>query len=550
MNKTKKIVATCLCIVFIFNLVGCGSEKSDNETVTQTVNDQRYETSEEKTSEENTKESYTTTEEVKISGATNDAGSIRESDYGRESYSNVPENKIIDTIGENTSTFSIDVDTASYSNVRRMLNDGAKPYPDAVRIEEMINYFDYNYPEPTNDIPFSITTSTTVCPWNEENLITMIGMSGMEIDSEDLPPSNIVMLIDVSGSMNSPDKLPLLKDAFKNLVENFTDQDRVSIVVYAGAAGVVIEGEEGSNYRAIERALDSLSAGGSTAGGEGIELAYDIASDYFIKGGNNRVILATDGDFNVGLTSHLELEEFIEEKRNSNIFLSVIGFGTGNIRDDIMELLADKGNGNYAYIDSYDEAVKVFTKEFSGTMFTIAKDVKIQVEFNEDIIKNYRLIGYENRVMANEDFENDRKDAGDLGAGHQVTALYELELVNPDERITETMYEVKLRYKDPDSDRSEGIAVVEKIHEIYMNPYDDMNILWALTVAEFGMILKDSPYQGYSSLDRVSEQARYCTNRTNDKYKEEFLQLVDDYIYNYGDETADVSEYKVIYIDD
>lgn len=557
MKKTKKIVAMILSTVMILSLGACGSEDKALETE---VNDQRYETEEATTetrtyttadSENSTSKSERSSSDEVLVYTSEDTygGMINEPTLAGESYEEVAENKMVDTLRENTSTFSIDVDTASYSNIRRMLNDGYQPNPDAVRIEEMINYFDYEYPTPTDGLPFSITTSTTVCPWNEDNLVTMIGLSGMEIDNEDIPPSNIVMLIDVSGSMNSDDKLPLLKEAFKNLTENFTSQDRVSIVVYAGAAGVILEGEKGSNYREIEGALDSLSAGGSTAGGEGIELAYDIASDNFIKGGNNRVILATDGDFNVGMTSNTALERYIEEKREEDIFLSVIGFGTGNIKDDTMELLADKGNGNYAYIDSYDEAVKVFTKEFSGTMFTIAKDVKIQVEFNEDIIAGYRLIGYENRVMDNQDFENDRKDAGDLGAGHQVSALYELELVDPDKRITESMYEVKLRYKEPDSDKSEGIQVVEKLHEIYMDPYDDMNMLWALSVAEFGMILKDSPYQGYSSLIRVLDQAEYCADRTNDEYKEEFVHLVDDYLYDYGDETANSDDYEVIYID-
>lgn len=467
-----------------------------------------------------------------------------------ESYQSERPNPFVDTYYENTSTFSIDVDTASYSNIRRMIEDGLYPEPDAVRIEEMINYFDYDYPEPVSDLPFSIYTSTTVCPWNEDNMVTLIGLRAEDLKANEIPPSNIVLLIDVSGSMNADDKLPLLKEGFKALAENFTDEDVVSIVVYAGAAGVVLDGADGDDYRKISRALDSLSAGGSTAGGEGIELAYDIASDYYIPGGNNRVILATDGDFNVGMSSVNQLEDYIEEKRNEDIFLSVLGFGTGNVRDDVMETLADKGNGNYAYIDSYDEALKVLDKEFMGTMFAVAKDVKIQVAFNENVVEAYKLIGYENRVMANEDFENDRKDAGELGAGHEVTALYELVLVNPDDRIEEALYDVKIRYKEPDEETSEGIQVVEKTHEIYMDPYGDPNILWALSVAEFGMIIRGDRGLVSPSLERIYDQAQYCYRENRDEYYGEFLDLVNAFSERFGDDMAGNSDdYKVVYID-
>ncbi len=443
-----------------------------------------------------------------------------------ETYAEIRENQFILASQENTSTFSIDVDTASYTNIRRMIMDGGVPDPNAVRIEEMINYFDYDYPQPTDGSPFSISTATALCPWNPDNLVTMIGLKGYELDPQDVPPSNVVLLIDVSGSMNSPDKLPLLKEGFKTLARQFTQEDKVSIVVYAGAAGVVLDGANGAQFSKIEDALDSLQAGGSTAGGAGIELAYSLASQYFIEDGNNRVILATDGDFNVGISSTSQLETFIEEKRETGIFLSVIGFGTGNIRDDVMETLADKGNGNYAYIDSSDEAIKVFSKEFSGTMFTIAKDVKIQMAFNENLVKSYRLIGYENRVMDNQDFEDDTKDAGELGAGHEVTAIYELVMTNGTPNEADSLYDVKLRYKEPDEDQSNEIIVSEKNSAILSSADQDRNLLWALTVAEFGMVLRDSQYAGEDSLQRVYNQARLCTEQQDDPLKLEFLDLV------------------------
>ena len=341
-----------------------------------------------------------------------------------ERYAKIDENPFLETARSPLSTFSIDVDTASYANVRRYLNDGQMPPKDAVRIEELVNYFEYDYPQPIGNQPFSVTTEVATAPWNQKHKIVSIGLQGKKVSMEDAPPSNLVFLLDVSGSMNAPDKLPLLKDSLKILVNQLTTKDRVAIVVYAGASGLVLDST--NNRGEILNALNNLNAGGSTNGGQGIKLAYQVALDNFIQGGINRVILATDGDFNVGLTSDNELVSLIETKRRTGIFLSVLGFGTGNTNDSMMEKLADKGNGNYAYIDSQTEARKALGEQVAGTLYTIAKDVKIQVEFNPAKIAGYRLIGYENRLLANRDFNDDKKDAGEIGAGHSVTALYEI----------------------------------------------------------------------------------------------------------------------------
>jgi Ca-activated chloride channel homolog len=318
------------------------------------------------------------------------------------------------------------VDRASYANVRRFLREGVRPPRQAVRIEEMVNYFTYDYPQPSGDDPVSITTELAACPWNEKNRLLLIGLQSRKIETADLPPNNLVFLIDTSGSMQSADKLPLVKDALRLLVDQMRPQDTVSIVAYAGSAGLVLKPTRGSDRGAILEALDAFEAGGSTAGAEGIVLAYDVAKQNFLRDGNNRVILATDGDFNVGVSSDGELEQLIESRRRDGIFLTVLGFGTGNLKDSKMELLADKGNGNYAYIDSIAEARKSLVQEMGATLLTVARDVKIQVEFNPATVGAYRLIGYENRLMRAEDFNNDAKDAGEIGAGHSVTALYEI----------------------------------------------------------------------------------------------------------------------------
>lgn len=461
----------------------------------------------------------------------------------QESYAVIEENNFERTSLSPLSTFSIDVDKAAYSNVRRMINNGMAVVPDAVKIEEMINYFDYNYPQPTDDHPFSINTEVVNTPWNKDTKIVKIGLQGKTYDKEVLPPSNLTFLIDVSGSMNSQNKLPLLKSAFKLLVNQLRDQDKVSIVVYAGAAGVVLEPTSGKYKEAILSALDNLYAGGSTAGGEGINLAYKLAEANFKKNGNNRVILATDGDFNVGASSDKDMEKLIEDKRKSGVFLSVLGFGFGNYKDSKLEILADKGNGNHAYIENMQEAQKVFGKEFGGTLFTIAKDVKIQIEFNPSKVQAYRLIGYENRMLEDEDFVNDTKDAGELGSGHTVTALYEIipigvksnYLKEVDElkytrlqgstNYSDELFTVKFRYKKPDGDKSVEMVYIQK--DEVNEATQDMK--FASAVALFGMQLRQSKYYNNSNLNDVVALAKLGKGDDTDGYRSEFIRLVSAY---------------------
>ena len=374
-------------------------------------------------------------------------GDRDDTDYNTEDYDGIVENRFL-TVTENAlSTFSIDVDAASYSNVRRFLQSGQLPPAGAVRTEEMINYFHYDYPQPKNEDPFSINTEMAACPWNPAHRLVLIGLQGKKIPVENLPASNIVFLIDVSGSMMDENKLPLVKASMKMLVDQLREQDKVSLVVYAGNAGLVLPATSGANKNAIKDAIDKLEAGGSTAGGQGIQLAYKTAKENFLKGGNNRVILCTDGDFNVGASSDDDLVRMIEEERKSGVFLTVLGYGMGNYKDNKMEKLADKGNGNHAYIDGLSEAKKVLVNEFGGTLFTIAKDVKLQVEFNPAKVQAYRLIGYENRMLNKEDFNNDKKDAGELGSGHTVTALYEVIPVGVKNEFLEKVD--KLKYQQP-----------------------------------------------------------------------------------------------------
>ena len=465
---------------------------------------------------------------------------------GNESYNTIVENEFKSVKNEPLSTFSIDVDKASYSNVRRYINNGSKPPKDAVRIEEMINYFNYDYPEPTGDHPIEVYTEIAACPWQSKHKLLHIGLQGKRIDTEKLPLSNIVFLIDVSGSMQDQNKLPLLKDAFKLLVNNLRDNDKVSIVVYAGAAGQVLAPTYGNNKEVIISALGKLQAGGSTAGGAGIQLAYKIAKDNFIENGNNRVILATDGDFNVGASSDNEMERLIEEKRQDGIFLTCLGFGIGNYKDSKMETLADKGNGNFAYIDNLDEAKKTLVSEFGSTLFTIAKDVKLQIEFNPAKVKAYRLIGYENRLLNDEDFNNDTKDAGEMGAGHSVTALYEivpadsknLEQINAvddlkyqsidQNKIAETSGEIanlKIRYKEPKKMTSvkfvhpipDGEKPIEKCSDTYR---------FSASVALFGMILRESVFVKNADYNTVIELASNTNGFDKGSYRKEFIDLV------------------------
>ncbi|RQO72397.1 hypothetical protein DBR43_14470 [Pedobacter sp. KBW06] len=462
-----------------------------------------------------------------------------------ESYANIQENAFHNPDQTPLSTFSIDVDAASYSNVRRYLNNGGLPPKDAVRIEEMINYFDYDYPQPEGNDPVNIITEISTAPWNNKHKLVQIGLQGRKMKTEQLPASNLVFLIDVSGSMEQPNKLPLLVSSFKLLTNQLREKDKVAIVVYAGNSGVVLPSTPGNMKNTIKEALNKLSAGGSTAGGQGIELAYKIAGQHFIKGGNNRVILATDGDFNVGASSDKEMEQLIEEKRKSGVFLTVLGYGMGNTKDSKMETLADKGNGNYAYIDNITEARKVLVNEFGGTLFTIAKDVKLQVEFNPAKVQAYRLIGYENRLLQDKDFNDDRKDAGDLGSGHTVTALYEIIPVGVQSSFSPSvdplkyqenkkktsknnspeMLTVKLRYKQPDGDASKllqkSVIDASNIFEGASN-----NFRFAAAVAEFGMLLRQSDFKQNASFDQVISLVKQSMGKDTEGYRYEFLKLV------------------------
>ncbi len=467
-------------------------------------------------------------------------------EFNTEGYTTIQENEFLQSTKNPLSTFSIDVDVASYANLRRFLNNGQKPPIDAVRIEEMINYFNYDYPQPKGEEPFSVNTEIASCPWNPEHKLVHIGLQGKKIPTDNLPPSNLVFLIDVSGSMQDVNKLPLLKSAFKMLVEKMRDEDRVAIAVYAGAAGLVLPSTPGSQKDKIIQALDKLEAGGSTAGGAGIKLAYEVALENFKKEGNNRIILATDGDFNVGASSNAEMERLIETKRDQGVFLTVVGFGMGNYKDDKMEILADKGNGNYAYIDNLQEARKVFVNEFGGTLFTIAKDVKLQIEFNPAKVQAYRLIGYENRRLKNEDFNDDKKDAGELGSGHTVTALYEIIPVGAKsefvksidplkyqqseiEKIsydTRELMTLKLRYKAPDGNVSKLITtpVIDK-NKDWENTSE--NFLWSAAVAEFGMLLRESKFVQAADVQSVLKLARSAKGNDEEGYRSEFIRLVE-----------------------
>ena len=465
--------------------------------------------------------------------------------HNTEGYDRIVGNDFKRVLDSPLSTFSIDVDTASYANVRRFLTQGSLPPPDAVRLEEMINYFSYEYPQPTGSHPFSVNLESASAPWRQENRLLRIGLKGRELEGA-RPASNLVFLLDVSGSMSPANKLPLLRRAMRLLVDRLRPQDRVAIAVYAGASGLVLRSTPGNQKAEIIQALDHLQAGGSTNGAAGIELAYSVAESNRIEGGVNRVILATDGDFNVGVTDRGSLTRMIGEKAKKGIFLSVLGFGMGNLKDSTLEQLADKGNGNYGYIDTIREARKLLVEQMDGTLVTIAKDVKIQVEFNPARVAAYRLIGYENRALANEDFNNDAKDAGEIGAGHRVTALYEVVPVGgaiPTPGVDPLKYQqppaapstvvpsdelltVKLRYKQPEGETSQLLEV----------PYTDSGSGWATAsrdfkfaaaVAGFGMILRQSPHRGNATLSSVLELARESGTIDAHGYRTEFLQLVE-----------------------
>lgn len=441
-----------------------------------------------------------------------------------EQYGKTKRNKFINSSKEKFSTFSIDVDHASYSNVRRFINnEGRLPPQDAVRIEEMINYFNYDYPIPVETAPFSVTTDLADCPWNKSNQLLRVGLQGYKMELIQAPVNNLVFLIDVSGSMS--DDLALIKESLSMLVSGMRDEDRIAIVVYAGNSGLVLPSTTGKNKQKIMEALNRLQSGGSTAGGAGIRLAYKTAKSEFIENGNNRIILCTDGDFNVGISNVSDLEKLIVEKRNDDIFLTVLGFGMGNYKDEQLETLANKGNGNYGYIDNLKEAKKMLVDEVASTMFTIAKDVKIQIEFDPNSVKSYRLIGYENRLLDKKDFSNDKKDAGELGAGHTVTALYE---IVPKRKMEnqENLATIRLRYKAPKGKKSQLIETIIANQSKSMEEAGaDFN--FAAAVAAWGMLLKDSPHKGDTDIKIISELIEAGMGEDENGYRQEFKELVE-----------------------
>ena len=547
----KEIIAVLLSITLLVGtLTGCGKSTSDTAAsaagITENTEAKAW------TEESATEEEKTVKGESYLDGCYDYDPDFTRKENSEE-YSEWEEKGYSSVMKEPVSTFSADVDTASYSNLRRLIREGYSidELPEnAVRIEEMLNYFTYDYKEPEGSEPFGVTAKIGKCPWNEDAELVMLGLKTEDIDYEDAPASNLVFLLDVSGSMYADDKLPLLQEAFCLLADNLTEKDRVSIVTYAGDDTVVLEGVSGDKTRTIKKALMGLEAGGGTHGSKGIETAYALAEDNFIKGGNNRVILATDGDLNIGLTSEEELEELITEKKESGIFLSVLGFGTGNIKDNKMETLADKGNGNYAYIDSLREANKVLVEEMSATLLTICKDVKLQVEFNPAVVSEYRLVGYENRALNKEDFDDDTKDAGEIGAGHSVTALYEVILKEPlsglsDEDINDLKYSdeyrkeqgkdslessatekewftLSIRYKKPAEEESSLLAYPIGFENYMENPDDDFRFAGA--VAEFGLLASHSENPEDASVKNVKKILKSID--LDDEYKEEFLELV------------------------
>ncbi len=466
--------------------------------------------------------------------------------FNTEEYNTIIENPFVTPQSNPLSTFSIDVDAASYTNCRRVIEMGQLPQKDMVRIEEFVNYFDYDYPNPTGEHPFSINTEVSSCPWNSQNYLVHIGLQGKKLNYDQLDPCNLVFLLDVSGSMEDANKLPLLRSSLKLLVNELSSKDRIAIVVYAGAAGVVLPSTPATDKDKIFAALEKLQAGGSTAGGEGIQLAYKVAQENFIKNGNNRIILATDGDFNVGISSVADLVRLVEEKRKEGVFLTLCGFGMGNYKDYTMEEISRNGNGNYYYIDKIDEAKKVFVKEMRATLFTIAKDVKLQLEFNPAKVQAYRLIGYENRMLKDEDFNDDKKDAGELGAGHTVTALYEIIPVGVQSSFvknvdklkyqvaTQTnaakaneLLSVKFRYKKPNEDVSKLIEASVIKGEIKPLEKTSNNFRFAAAIAEFGLLLRDSEFKAQANYEQVTSLAANALGKDSEGYRREFLKLVE-----------------------
>ncbi|MCU0438426.1 MAG: VWA domain-containing protein [Raineya sp.] len=532
MKGLSNIRAISLAGIFIAQILsGCGGQQ--HETGNHKTDNKQYQRME----APKTEESATMMDKS--------APKEPEPQHNTDEYNKIEDNPFKSAQKEPLSTFSIDVDNASYSQVRYNIERGQLPQKDVVRIEEMINYFDYEYKEPTGEHPFTINTELASCPWNPENKLVHIGLQGKNLDYRNLKPSNLVFLIDISGSMEEENKLPLVKKSMSILLNELSEKDRVSIVVYAGSEGLALPATPANQKDKIMEALDNLKAGGGTAGGKGITLAYKVAEENLIKGGNNRIILCSDGDFNVGVSSTAELVRMVEEKRKLDIYLTICGFGMGNYKDGRLEEIAKNANGNYFYIDNLQEAQKVFAKEMRANMFTIAKDVKIQVEFNPKWVQAYRLIGYENRVMANEDFNNDKKDAGELGAGHTVTALYEIVPVGvKSEYISKTddlkyqqnqlsnqsqtneLMTVKFRYKPLKKEESVLITqVIEKNTQDWESTSN--NFRFSASVASFGMLLRESPYKGKSNYEQVLSMARGSKGKDDNGYRSDFIQMVE-----------------------
>lgn len=538
----KKILKTAI-LFLILNLFACNtSQETNKSSKNKNLVEHSFDLEEEISSSVKEGPKFGMTRKIVIPPKYNPKeGNLN---HNTEEYDKITENEFMDAKSNPLSTFSIDVDNASYSNARRMLNNNLMPDKAAVRIEEMINYFTYDYPQPTGNRPFSFNSEISECPWNKNNKLIHIGLQGKKLDYKDLKPSNLVFLLDVSGSMGNNNKLPLLKKSLKLLLDELSQEDKISIVVYAGAAGLILPPTNASEKKKIMTAFEELKAGGSTAGGAGIKLAYKIAKEAFIEGGNNRIILATDGDFNVGTSSTSTLVELIEEKRKDDIYLTILGFGMGNYKDGRMEQISNAGNGNYFYIDNIKEAEKVFVKEMRANMFTIAKDVKIQIEFNPTHVKAYRLIGYENRILAKEDFDDDTKDAGELGAGHTVTALYEIvpansnwnvrtaedlkyqtTTVNDNAKLSNEIMTIKFRYKPPKSDKSIKIehAITNTLTEINAT---SNNFRFSASVAGFGMLLRDSKFKGSATYDMILKLAKNSKGDDENCYRAEFISLI------------------------
>lgn len=560
----KRIVAGALVLAMALSITGCGSSKKDD--VQHGFNSPEATTAASNAKETDDGYTYDTCyEEVScdIDNGGYPAGDPYVNEYGEpfntNEYNDYAENSWASVKTSPLSTFAADVDTASYSQIRSNIMNGYDIDPGMVRLEEMINYFHYDYEKPQGDDKFGVCTEYMDCPWNKDTKLALVSLNTEAIDFSEAPASNLVFLVDTSGSMFSDDKLPLAQKSLCMVAENLTEKDRVSIVTYAGDDKVILEGVSGDDYYTICDAVETMEAEGSTNGSAGINTAYEIAEKYFIEGGNNRVILMTDGDLNVGVTSESGLEKLITQKKKTGIFLSVMGFGNGNYKDNKMETLADKGNGNYAYIDSTFEAKKALVDDMGANFVTVAKDVKLQVEFNPAQVKGYRLLGYENRVMAAEDFADDTKDGGEMGAGHTVTALYEIALVDSDFEINETnlkygqeedetvddvveeapvkkseygneLFTVNVRYKEIDSEKSTLDSFVCTVDNYKENGSD--NIRFAAAVAAFGMYLKESQYMGNTSIKMICDLATSVSDYKKDDYKQEFVDLVKKYNSN------------------